>query len=409
MRILMLSDVYHPRVNGVSTSISTFRRFLEAAGHHVTLIAPQYPGDNGLDDDTLRVPGYYLPGDPEDRLLLPGRILKLKPRLETMHFDVVHVHTPFAAHRAGVRLACALGIPVVETYHTYFEAYFHHYIPFLPQRLLEFIARRLTLSQADAVDRLIVPSTALQKVMRDYGVRTTVEVLPTGLDLDEFSPGNRLRFCQRHRLDPKRPMLVYVGRVAFEKNIDLLLRVVVRLRLRHPDVLLIIAGEGPALGHLKRSCRELGIAGNVHFVGYLKRGGDLWDCYAAGRAFVFASTTETQGLVLLEAMALGVPVVGVPALGARDVLIEGEGALTAPAEVDAFTAAVQRLLEDESLHRELSERARVYAARWSNVVMCERLIGIYQTVVEEQLRVGADGTAAKERLNRQDAKVAENA
>lgn len=408
MRILMLSDVYHPRVNGVSTSISTFRRFLKAAGHHVTLIAPRYPGDTSLDTDTLRVPGYYLPGDPEDRLLLPGRILKLKPQLEAMHFDVVHVHTPFAAHRAGVRLASALGIPVVETYHTYFEAYFHHYIPFLPQRLLELIARRLTRSQADAVDRLIVPSTALQKVMRDYGVRTAIEVLPTGLDLEEFSPGNRLRFCQRHGLDPKRPMLVYVGRVAFEKNIDLLLQVVVRLRLRHPDVLLIIAGEGPALTHLKRSCRELGIAGNVHFVGYLKRGEDLWDCYAAGRAFVFASTTETQGLVLLEAMALGVPVVGVPVLGARDVLIEGEGALTAPAEVGPFTAAVQRLLEDESLHRELSERARAYAARWSNVVMCERLIGVYQAVIE-QSPFGADGTVAKDRLNRQDAKVAENA
>lgn len=408
MRILMLSDVYHPRVNGVSTSISTFRRFLKAAGHHVTLIAPQYPGDTSLDVDILRVPGYYLPGDPEDRLLLPGGILKLKPQLETMHFDVVHVHTPFAAHRAGVRLARALGIPVVETYHTYFEAYFHHYIPFLPQRLLEVIARRLTRSQADAVDRLIVPSAALQKVMRDYGVSTDIEVLPTGLDLEEFSPGNRIRFCQRYGLDPKRPMLVYVGRVAFEKNIDLLLRVVVRLRLRHPDVLLIIAGEGPALVHLKRSCRELGISDNVHFVGYLKRGEDLWDCYAAGQAFVFASTTETQGLVLLEAMALGVPVVGVPALGARDVLIEGEGALTTPAELGPFTATVQRLLEDKSLQREMSERARDYAARWSNVVMCERLIGVYQAVIE-QSRCGADGTIANDRLHRQDAKAAENA
>lgn len=384
MRILMLSDVYHPRVNGVSTSISTFRRFLEAAGHQVTLIAPQYPGDQSQDADTLRVQGYYLLGDPEDRLLLPGRILKLKPQLARLNFDLVHVHTPFAAHRAGVRLARAFGIPLVETYHTYFEAYLHHYIPFLPHALLQYIARRLTRSQAYAVDRLIVPSSAMLKVMRDYGVRSEIEVLPTGLDLSEFSPGDRIRFCHKNGLDPQRPMLVYVGRVAFEKNIDMLLRVVVRLRLRYPDLLFIVAGEGPAQAHLKRSCRELGITDNVHFVGYLKRGQELWDCYAAGHAFVFASTTETQGLVLLEAMALGVPVVGVPALGARDVLIEGEGALLAPAEVESFTAAVQRLLEDESLRRELSERGRAYAARWSNAALCERLIAVYQAVVEEQ-------------------------
>ena len=383
MRILMISDVYHPRVNGVSTSIATFRRFLEAAGHEITLIVPQYPGNTSDDPNVLRVPGYYLPGDPEDRLLLSGGILKHKDYLARLNLDLIHIHTPFAAHRAGVRLARALGLPVVETYHTYFEAYFHHYIPFLPQLLLERAARWLTRRQAQTVDRLIVPSSALHKVMRDYGVETTVDILPTGLDLHEFSAGDRGRFCRRYGLDAERPMLVYIGRVAFEKNIDLLLRVVARLRVRFPNILLIVAGEGPAQVHLKRLSVYLGIETNVHFVGYQKRGPDLWDCYAAGKAFVFASTTETQGLVLLEAMALGVPVVGVPALGAGDVLVEGEGALTAPAEIRPFAAAVERLLLNASLHAELSARGRIYAQRWSNTVICERLITLYNTVIAQ--------------------------
>jgi glycosyltransferase involved in cell wall biosynthesis len=248
---------------------------------------------------------------------------------------------------------------------------------------LAYAARWLTRRQARAVDRLIVPSSALRKVMREYGVETAVDILPTGLDLHEFSAGDRARFCRRHGLDAKRPMLVYVGRVAFEKNIDLLLRVVARLQMRFPTILLIVAGEGPALAHLKRLSGALGIEGNVHFVGYLKRGPDLWDCYAAGKAFVFASTTETQGLVLLEAMALGVPVVGVPALGAADVLVEGEGALTAPAEVRPFAAAVERLLLDATLHVELGARGRTYAQRWSNTVICERLVALYDTVIAE--------------------------
>lgn len=381
MRILMLSDVYHPRVNGVSTSIATFRRFLRQAGHEVTLIAPRYPGDTGSDPDVLRARGYYLPGDPEDRLLLPGSFVAQARRLADRSFDLIHIHTPFAAHRAGMRLGRRWHIPVVETYHTYFEAYFHHYIPFLPQALTAYAARWLTRSQTREVDRLIVPSTALREVMHEYGVQASVEILPTGIDLAEFTAGDGVRFCHRQGIDPRRPKLVYIGRVAFEKNIDLLLQVIARARLRYPDILLVVAGEGPALGHLKRLMKELGVEANVHFVGYLQRGQDLWDCYAAGRAFVFASTTETQGLVLLEAMALGVPVIGVPALGARDVLREGEGALTVPAEAGPFVAAVDRLLRDPALQQELGRRGKRYAQGWSNAAICERLIDLYRDVI----------------------------
>lgn len=383
----MLSDVYHPRVNGVSTSIATFRRFLQRAGHEVVLVAPRYPGDTGhrdshADHNVLRARGYFLPGDPEDRLLLPGGILAQARRLTGRSFDLIHVHTPFAAHRAGIRLGRRWRIPVVATYHTYFEAYLHHYIPFVPQALTAYAARWLTRSQTREVDRLIVPSSALRDVMRDYGVQAPVDILPTGIDLAEFTPGDGARFCRAQGLDPQRPKLVYVGRVAFEKNIDLLLQVVARARLRHPRILLIIAGEGPALGHLKRLAKELGIHGNVHFVGYLKRGPDLWDCYAAGCAFTFASTTETQGLVLLEALALGVPVIGVAALGARDVLVEGEGALTVPAEAGPFAAAVDRLLRDADLQAELSLRAKRYAQGWNNAALCDRLIDIYRDVID---------------------------
>jgi glycosyltransferase involved in cell wall biosynthesis len=382
MRILMISDVYHPRVNGVSTSISTFRHFLEGKGHEVTLIVPDYPGHTETDPNIWRVAGYYLPRDPEDRLLLPAGIMKLASRIAEADFDLIHIHTPFAAHRAGVRLARMLGIPVVETYHTYFEAYLHHYVPFLPEGLLKRYARHMTRRQARAVDRLIVPSSALHDVMTSYGVEGDIEILPTGLDLTEFSDGNRERFCRKYGIDPGRRLLVYVGRVAFEKNIDMLLGVLARVRQTHPDVLLVIAGEGPARSHLKRLCRERDLEDSVCFVGYLKRGSDLWDCYSSGEVFVFASTTETQGLVLLEAMALGVPVVGVPALGARDVLKEGEGALTAPAEFVPFAAAVERLLGDSALRRQLGKRGRAYAARWSNAAITDSLIELYCDVIE---------------------------
>ena len=134
MRILMISDVYFPRINGVSTSIQTFRRGLHAAGHETVLIAPQYPaGDAGQEGRIIRVPSRYLPRDPEDRIMKAGELRALRPELRKSGFDLVHIQTPFLAHYHGVSIARQLGVPVIETYHTYFEEYLHHYVPLIPR------------------------------------------------------------------------------------------------------------------------------------------------------------------------------------------------------------------------------------------------------------------------------------
>src|SRR5688572_8723933 len=171
MRILMISDVYFPRVNGVSTSIQTFRRGLHAAGHETALIAPAYPaGTQSADDDLIRVPSRYLPRDPEDRLMKSSAIRELLPTLAEQRFDLLHVQTPFVAHYEGVRIARELQLPVIETYHTYFEEYLHHYIPMLPRALMRYAARRFTRSQCRMLDAMVVPSGAMEEALRAYGV-----------------------------------------------------------------------------------------------------------------------------------------------------------------------------------------------------------------------------------------------
>jgi glycosyltransferase involved in cell wall biosynthesis len=304
----MLSDVYFPRVNGVSTSIQTFRRDLEAQGCNSVLVAPQYPQTRDDEPGILRVRSRYLPFDPEDRAVVASE-LKRVVRARGAGFDLVHVHTPFLAHAVGVRLARRLGLPVVETYHTFFEEYFHHYLPFVPRAALRALARAVSRRQCNAVDAVIAPSPQMADVLREYGVRTEIRVIPTGLDLGRLAGGDGERFRARHGIAPGRPVALTVGRVAFEKNIRFLIAMLERVRHAIPDVLLVIAGEGPALPALKREVGERGLAGHVCFVGYLDRGGPLLDCYRSADVFVFASRTETQGLVLLEAMALGLPVV----------------------------------------------------------------------------------------------------
>jgi len=293
------------------------------------------------------------------------------------HVDVVHIHTPFIAHYAGARFARNSGIPCVATYHTFFEEYLHHYVPVLPRRIGRFLARSFTRSQCDDVQALIAPSDPMREVLLQYGVSTPIHVLPTGLAADRFAPGHPARFRTQAGLPADRPLVTYIGRVAHEKNIDFLVKVFVEVRKAVPAAMLVIAGEGPARESLRHLVARLGLVNDVHFAGYLDRDTALLDCYAAADVFVFASRTETQGLVLLEAMAQGAPIVSTAELGTRSILKAGSGALVVPEEMDAFAAATVRVLQDASLRQELSARGRVYARTWSSATMARRLADLY--------------------------------
>ena len=377
----MISDVSFPRVNGVSTSIETFRRSLAELGHPSTLVAPDYPAARAGEADVIRIASRQVPRDPEDRLMSRARTLALAPLLARRGFDVVHIHTPFVAHYAGVALARRLGLPVVETYHTFFEEYLHHYVPVLPRALTRLLARRLSVSQCRAVDALVVPSAQMLATLRGYGVTTRAEVLPTGIDLARFAGGDGARFRAQHGIPAERPVLVHISRVAHEKNIDFILEALTRVRRELPNVLLVIAGEGPAREHLRRRAHALGLDANVQFVGYLARADALLDCYRAGDAFVFASRTETQGLVLLEALALGVPVVSTAVMGTADVLKDAKGALIAPDEPEGYAARILEVLTDRALRARLAQAAPADAVAWSASAMAERLVALYRSVL----------------------------
>jgi 1,2-diacylglycerol 3-alpha-glucosyltransferase len=400
MRILYVSDVYFPRVNGVSTSIRSFRRELQAIGHEVVIVAPEYPqAAPDADTGVVRVAARGVPLDPEDRLMRDRSLRQLQARLGTRAFDLVHIQTPFAAHYAGLRIARELGVPCVATYHTFFEEYLHHYVPFAPRALMRACARRFSRSQGNQVDALVVPSRAMMSILTGYGVRSPMTILPTGISMGEFAGGDGASFRRLHGIPAERPLLVHVGRVAFEKNIDFLLRTLMHVRARHPDVLLLIAGEGPALPHLRSLARRLRLDTNVQFIGYLDRTVALLDCFRAGDVFVFASRTETQGLVLLEAMALGVPVVALAEMGAIDILEAGMGALTAAPDERAFAEAVCLLLDSPSLRRRLAAEGRRFAASWDAAVQARRLADFYAGVLRAQTarggaQIGVSGSGA---------------
>ncbi len=378
----MVSDVYFPRVNGVSTSIQTLRQALAVAGHSSVLVAPDYPA-TVAEAGIVRVPGWPIPRDPEDRLMHPRALAAALDAHSPADFDLVHIHTPFLAHRAGVRWARRHGLPCVETYHTLFEEYFHHYLPFLPKSWLAAAARRISRKECDGVSAVIAPSSAMKNTLLAYGVSRPVHIIPTGLRLADFDHCDGPAFRARHGIAPEHPVMAYVGRVAFEKNLEFLLRVTEQVRHSLPDVRFVIAGEGPARGALERAVAKRGLSGNVRFVGYLERKTELPACYCAADVFVFASQTETQGLVLLEAMALGVPVVGLAEMGTRDVLQEGQGCRIAPDDVAGFARVLLPLLADRAAAQALGAAGKAYAANWSEARMGETILALYQSLQPE--------------------------
>lgn len=390
LRVLFVSDVYFPRVNGVSTSIRTFRTDLSAAGVESVLVAPAYAVNSipsampaGDDEPLLRVPSSGVPGDPEDRRM---HWAALRRALESLsgRFDLVHVQTPFLAHYAGVGFARRHGLPVIATYHTLFEEYLHHYVPLLPRSIGAPLARRFTRSQCAQLQALVAPSEAMRELLRAYGVDRRIEVIPTGLPPGSYRRGDDARFRARYGLAHDRRLLLYVGRVAFEKNIEFLLRMFVTVHRARPDAALVIAGEGPAQARLRALAAELGVGADVHFVGYLEREHALPDCYAAADVFVFASRTETQGLVLLEALAQGRPVVSTAHMGTASVLRADGGARIVPEQVEPFSSAVLEVLGDARLAADLSAQAERYAQSWASVRMAERLAALYRELSDRR-------------------------
>ena len=382
MKILMISDVYFPRVNGVSTSIQTFRHELATLGHQVDLIAPAYPAPYTEDSETLRVPSRYLPFDPEDRMMIGREVRSLLPRLRAAGYDLVHIQTPFVAHYLGIEIADLLDIPRIETYHTFFEEYLFHYVPMLPKAALRALSRRFSRTQCNQMDALVVPSTAMRDKLAEYGVRVPMHVVPTGIPLAQFAAGDGGAFRAAQGISGERRVLLFVGRVAFEKNIDFLLRALERAVAAIPDLLLIIAGEGPALASLKRLAAQLKLQNNTLFVGYLDRRGALLDCYRAADAFVFASRTETQGLVLLEAMALGLPVISTAVMGTRDIVGPKRGALVPEDNEADFAEHMVRLMRDGDLRARLAEGGRVFVHEWHADALARKLVVTYQDVVD---------------------------
>lgn len=381
MHIVFFSESYPPVTNGVAVSVSTLQRELLRRGHRVTVVTVRHPFAPPAEEGVVRVPSFIWPLAPDYPLPLPTPVPQLHRLFQREQVDIVHVQIPFLLGIWGVRLAKRYGVKVVAHYHTLYDHYLH-YVP-LPQALLRSALWHHLRRFYRGASATIVPSRFAQEYLRRWKVEASqVEVIPTGV---EFHPRvvDRQQARARYGIAPQRLVLLYVGRLAREKNLELLLAMLPLVRQQFPEVLLWLVGGGNAEADLQRHLHREKLTDSVRLQGRVPHE-EISAVYAASDLFVFPSVTETQGLVIWEAQAHGLPGVVVNEGGAPESIRDGVDGFLAPNHPEAFAQKVLKLLQDETLRHQMGVHA-LQSPRLTPSQMAERILAVYQQVLQAAL------------------------
>lgn len=369
MRIGLFTDTYIPDINGVVTVLKMMERELRKEGHEVYVFCPDHPSQDGIRTEVYDFSSFKF-------IFYKGMRLAIPYNRDAWQFipnlDIIHSHDPGPIGLLALWASWRHHIPHIHTYHTLYTDY-RCYLPRVirPTRGMVRLMSRLFCNRCNSV---IAPSYQMKYELESYGITSPIETLPFGVEEEEFS--HEVKWNVRTALDlPTEDLLLYAGRLGKEKNIDFLLRSFKCLLSLNPMARLIIAGDGPRRQFLERYARSLGIASFVTFTGFLERR-KLIDLYKQ-TLFIFASKTETQGLVIEEAMMAGSAVVAVKARGSIDAITSGETGILVKEDEGEFAAACSRLLQDREDRQKIGLAAQKCARSRSSLIATQKLLEIY--------------------------------
>ncbi len=304
MNILMMTNTYTPIVGGLEKSIQLFSKEFQKKGHRVYVVAPRFENSPKNERRVIRIPALqkFQGTDFSVNLPIPGLLTKFIKRFKP---DIVHSHHPFLVGDMALRLSRSLEIPLVFTYHIMFEQYID-YFPIHNETFKHFVVN-LAAGYSNLCDAVIVPTQNVKSVLKSRGVTSPIHVIPTGIDLRAFGKGDGAHFREKHTIPANAFVIGYTGRIAPEKNLEFLAQHVARYLKTNSQAHFLMAGTGPLLKAIKQIFQGYKLSKQFHSVGLLNPT-DIIDCYHAMDIFAFSSHSETQGIVLLEALAGGVPI-----------------------------------------------------------------------------------------------------
>ncbi len=378
MRIGLFTNNYRPLVNGLATSVETFAEAFRRAGHVVTVVAPRYPRSPESEPDLLRVPGVRAPTHHAYVLPMawwPG----VSRAVAALQLDVFHAQHPLLLGAAAARWARRWQRALVFTNHTYYDRY-AHYVPG-PSRLVARLGVRQATAFANHADVVVAPGPSVAKALRARGVTSPIAIVPTGVTLPG-APVEAQRPLRRHALGLKDgvPLCLSVGRLAREKNQAFLLMAFALVRKHLPAARLVLVGEGDDRLRLQKITRDLDLGEAVQFVGAVPHE-RIGEFYLAADLFLFPSTSETQGLVVLEAMAAGLAVVAVVSDAAADLLGDGEAGLMTPEDPTRFAESVAELCGLPERRRAMGAAGRRIAAGYAPDACAAMMLCLYEEVI----------------------------
>ncbi len=383
MHIAFFTNFYHPIVNGVVRSVASFRETLMKQGHNVFVFAQSDGSYKDNEPFIFRYPSLPLPlGDISAAIPVSPFVDQLLP---TLKLDVIHTHHPILLGQTAARKAAELGLPLVFTFHTQYWEY-THYIPFPQEVIQEFLknaVHKWLKEYMQKCQHIIIPSESMKDILvKEYGLEEQYTVVPTGTNLEPFlkADGKTLR---KEKGWQDETILISVGRLAPEKNWETLLHAFAKVYPEHPKLRLVLIGDGSARESLQALASELGIAERVTFTGsipfeevpaYLK----------AADAFSFASITETQGLVTIEAMAAGLPVVSVDGSGTRDIVEHGKQGFLVENDAEALAKGIHELLSDPQQMKRFRHNALKKAKTFDVDVLSKQMISVYEQAIQDK-------------------------
>lgn len=384
MNILMVTNTYSPFVGGVARSVESFTDEFRRLGHRVMVVAPAFTDAPGNETDVVRVPAIqkFNGSDFSLRLPIPGFLFSA---LEEFRPDVVHSHHPYLLGDTALRISAFRNAPLVFTHHSMYEK-FTHYVPGDSPRLQRFIVE-LSTGYANLCDRVIAPSGSTAKILEGRGVETPIEVIPTGIDYDRFQAGDGAAFRASMGIPEEAFLVGHIGRLSPEKNLGFLVEAVTAFLDANDRARFLVAGVGPSEKEISESFERRGMSERLHFTGIL-RGKELACAYHAMNVFAFASQSETQGLVLAEAMAAGIPVVAVDAPGVREVVVDcRNGFLLPDMNIASFSGALSRAAGMPADDRNSMRDAARETARSFSIRRCaEKALLLYEFLRTIRLR-----------------------
>ncbi|MDI7209028.1 glycosyltransferase [Leptospira santarosai] len=405
MRVLYFSDTFLPKVDGVAISMKNFADLLAKRGHTFTICCPKYGEEDFYHiGDSIRIERFrsgYLPSYSDIKVVLPSPT-KIKRVIKEFEPDLVHIHTPGLLGLYGINATEKYGIPTIGTYHTLMSEQ-DMYLSFY--RLLKLDKLFLKVSKSDKklkmkdlgkiekfdkfnirkkiilkisnniyerCDLIISPSHLIEKQLREFGLKTKIAVVSNGLDLTSFKGSIKQ--------STSAPKLLHVGRISYEKNCDVILNAFKLIHDEIPDSTLTIIGDGPALPSLKVQAQNLGVENFVTFTGFLKRE-QLPEEYPKYDLFLTASTMETQGLVILESIACGLPAVGVDSFAIPELIHDGRnGYIAKPFDVKGIAEKAVAILKDPPLYEKFSKESIKISKAHEMTACVDKMEEVYRTV-----------------------------